>query len=128
MTAKAPAPGDAFIGRQIGQGRSSRSGSSNYGERRRLHRRSRPRRWETYAPLRNGFNRVGSCSRASTDTAADYLNIEIINAPADTYDIGVILVVELDSLEVSMPMVIHIVPPGVVYADPLIGTRQTVYR
>lgn len=64
--------------------------------------------------------------RADEDT--DYLNIELINAPDGTYDIHVDLKLSLDNADFSMPMVIHVVPTGVVYADPLVGDRLTVYR
>ncbi|MBK7078177.1 MAG: hypothetical protein IPH44_38520 [Myxococcales bacterium] len=58
----------------------------------------------------------------------DFLSLELLNAPAGTYDIAVNLTVELDGRPASLPMTIHVVPGPTIYLDPLVGRRLTVYR
>lgn len=70
----------------------------------------------------------GLATEPRTDVDTDYLTLEVDNAPSGTYDIQVALVLQLDNLDAPMPMLIHIVPGPVIYADPLVGERVTAYR
>lgn len=70
----------------------------------------------------------GLTTETRTDIDTDYLTLEVDNAPAGTYDINVMLVLGLDNLDAPMPMVIHVVPGPVIYANPEVGNRVTVYR
>jgi len=58
----------------------------------------------------------------------NFLTLGLENAPAGTYDIHAQLTVELDGIDVELPMTIHHVPGPVVYADPLLGSRVAAYR
>ncbi len=63
-----------------------------------------------------------------TVRSSDFLSLELLNAPAGTYDVGVNLAIELDGRPAALPMTIHVVPGPTVYLDPLVGRRVTVYR
>jgi len=63
-----------------------------------------------------------------TDVNSNYLDIELVNAPAGTYDINVDLTLNLDNVAVPLSFVVHVVPGMVVFADPLIGKRSIIYR
>jgi len=70
----------------------------------------------------------GLVTEPRSDTASDYLTLEIENAPNGTYDINVDLIIAIDSIRIPMPMTIHMVPLTTVFADPLIGKRKAIYR
>ena len=70
----------------------------------------------------------GLVTETRADINTDYLNIELVNAPDGTYDIHVDLKLGLDNADISMPMTIHVVPSGDIYADPVVAQRLTVYR
>ncbi|MCW5806619.1 MAG: hypothetical protein KIT31_29920 [Deltaproteobacteria bacterium] len=71
---------------------------------------------------------TGLVTETRTATTADYLSLEISNFPQGTYDIHVELKLELDGLTFTMPMTVHVVPAPTILADPLVGTRVTVFR
>lgn len=70
----------------------------------------------------------GLVTEARADTASSYLSLELINAPAGTYDIAASLTVALDGRDVAMPMTIHVVPGPTIYLDPLVARRVVISR
>jgi len=62
-------------------------------------------------------------------TEADFLRLDIEDAPNDTYDIGAEVTLSIDDIAVELPMTIHrVAGPNPVYADPLVGRRVMAYR
>jgi hypothetical protein len=70
----------------------------------------------------------GLFTETNLHSTIDFLTLEIQNAPDGTYDIHAELTVQLDGIDVDLPMTIHYVPGPVVYADPLIGARIQAFR
>lgn len=62
------------------------------------------------------------------DTTSDYLTLAIENAPDAMYDVHVDLVIAIGGIRIPMPMTIHMLPSGSIYANPLAGTRVVVFR
>jgi hypothetical protein len=62
------------------------------------------------------------------DRTSALLALELLNAPAGTYDVAVNLTVSLDGRDALLPTTIHVVPGPTVYLDPLVARRVMVYR
>ncbi|MCE9574542.1 MAG: hypothetical protein K8W52_15445 [Deltaproteobacteria bacterium] len=62
------------------------------------------------------------------DRDTNLLSLELLNAPAGTYDVAVSVTVSLDGRDVAIPMTIHVVPGPVIYLDPQVARRVSVFR
>ena len=63
-----------------------------------------------------------------TDRKSQLLALELINAPAGSYDVAIDLHIALEDHDAALPMTIHVVPGPTVYVDPLVARRVRVYR
>ncbi len=71
---------------------------------------------------------TGLVTEQWVDKTSRLLSIELLNAPAGTYDIAVSITVSLDGREVAIPTKIHHVPGPIIYLDPQVGRRVSVFR
>jgi hypothetical protein len=62
------------------------------------------------------------------DRTSQLLALELLSAPAGTYDVAVNLTISLDGRDAPLPMTIHVVPGPTVYLDPLVARRVMIYR
>jgi len=71
----------------------------------------------------------GLVTEPRVQTSLDFLTLEITNAPVGNYDIHATVIIQLDNINVTMPLTIHIVDDGgTIWADPLVGKRLMLYR
>lgn len=71
---------------------------------------------------------MGIVPEQRVDQETSYADVQILDAPSGTYDIGVDVVFALDGLDVATHLTIHMEPLPVQWLNPLEGTRATIFR
>ena len=60
----------------------------------------------------------GIVPETRADVNSNYLTIELVDAPAGTYDIAVAVVLGLDGLDVPFSMTVHVLPFPPIFGNP----------